>query len=87
MYALDIGEGQSEQVQRLAGLVRVLDGVATADGDVSELEPERVQVIAQEAEPTGDEFEQVVEFPVDEDPATLGGPSRPTGHQVRRLRG
>jgi hypothetical protein len=70
VYALDIGEGQSEQVQRLAGLVRVLDGVATADGEVSELEPERVQVIAQEAEPTGDEFEQVVDFPIDEDPAT-----------------
>jgi hypothetical protein len=70
VYALDIGEGQSEQVQRLAGLVRVLDGVATADGEVSELEPERVQVIAQGAEPTGDEFEQVVDFPIDEDPAT-----------------
>ncbi len=70
VYALDIGEGQSEQVQRLAGLVRVLDGVATAEGDVSELEPESIQVIAQEAEATGDEFEQVVEFPIDEDPAT-----------------
>ena len=35
VYALDIGEGQSEQVQRLAGLVQVLDGVATADGEVS----------------------------------------------------
>ena len=52
VYALDIGEGQSEQVQRLAGLVQVLDGVAAADGEVSRLEPERVQVIAQEAEPT-----------------------------------
>jgi hypothetical protein len=70
VYALDIGEGQSGQVQRLAGLVRVLDGVATADGEVSELEPERVQVIAQEAEQTGDEFDQVVDFPIDEDPAT-----------------
>ncbi len=70
VYALDIGEGQSEQVQRLAGLVRVLDGVATAEGEVTELEPERVRVIAQEAEPTGDEFEQVVDFPIDEDPAT-----------------
>ena len=70
VYALDIGEGQSEQVQRLAGLVRVLDGVATAEGDVSELEPESIQVIAQEAEATGDEFETVVAFPIDEDPAT-----------------
>ena len=32
--------------------------------------PRAVQVIAQEAEPTGDEFEQVVDFPIDEDPAT-----------------
>ena len=72
VYALDIGEGQSEQVQRLAGLVRVLDGVASAEGEVAELEPERVQVIAQEAVPTGDEFEQVVEFPIDDDPASWG---------------